>query len=241
MKRKLLLIVLMMIFISFLLSSEKPQKIETGKKEFSPEELKRLDDEYEKIVEQVIIKDNFPQSWNNVINAGDIILDGSTFGTYTKKGWQGLEYISQKESLKGIKSITVYVLVSGKEEVDKKVKDCGLKEYLIKTDVELKLRLAGIKVLSNEELLRKDSAVLTINVNLMESSTLSDFIFLIGVKLYQDTLLKRDIKKYLPSITWEYRYYGIVDISLIKEFIRNEIKDGIDEFINDYLEVNPKE
>lgn len=132
-------------------------------------------------------------------------------------------------TLKGIN--TVYVLV---EDLPPGAKVLGLAKETIQTDVELKLRLAGIRVVTREESFRLPGApYLYVNLNLADSAQNGGA----SVELKQNVFLERNGEFAYGVATWE---TGIVMRTPTAQFIRNSVKDMVDQFLNAWLSVNPK-
>ncbi len=144
-----------------------------------------------------------------------------------------------KETLKGLKGFDVLV-----DYLDPDIEKDGLRRSSIQTDVELKLRLAGIKVLTLEESAKEPgSPYLYISVNSMKAgrSETGLYAYNIAVELRQYVILLRDKKIMCTATTWTTGgLIGTVGKKRV-ESIRDSIKDIIDIFINDYLAMNPKE
>lgn len=138
------------------------------------------------------------------------------------------------ESLKGLKG--VYVLV---ESIPSEIIEEKLTKEQIQTDVELKLRLAGIKVVPREERFSTPGwPTLYINVNaILRKEGL--VVYNIHIQLEQSVYLKRATKTEITATTWSNGSIGFVGLGKMRE-IRDSIKDMVDIFINDYLSVNPK-
>ncbi len=138
-----------------------------------------------------------------------------------------------RASLKGLKG--VYVLI---EPLQADVERGGLNKTSIQTDVELKLRQAGITVLTEAEMLAAlGHPTLYINVNTHSGPM---YAFSIRVELCQDVRLDRDPSLQLSdATTWSVGAVGTVGRNNFRD-IRDHIKDSVDEFINAYLSVNPK-
>ena len=141
---------------------------------------------------------------------------------------------SEKESLKGIKALRVVV-----EDLKPEIENDGLLKRTIQTDVELKLRLAGIKVIDNSDL-NEGNSFIYVNANILKSSNNNFYTYNISVNLKQDVFLARNNKLCFGVITWNSQSIGLIDKGELPE-IRQDIKDHMDVFINDYLEMNPKE
>jgi hypothetical protein len=132
---------------------------------------------------------------------------------------------------RAMKGLTgVFVLI---EHLDIGTGKIGLTIEEIQTDVELKLRLAGMRVLTKEQISVGD-AVLYVNVNIMDDATAAA----ISVDLDQDVVLYRDKTIFLPNAkTWG-RETLLVNPS--RSGTRNAIKDQTDRFLNTWLAANPR-
>ncbi len=129
-----------------------------------------------------------------------------------------------RKTLKGISALTVVV-----EHVANDIDPSGTLISQIQTDVELKLRLAGIMVnQESEQFLYVDA-----NIVRIESGR---YIFNCILELNQGVTLKRN-NTFCFACTWSANCAGITN-SLEK--IRDSVKDLVDIFINAYLSVNPK-
>ena len=159
-----------------------------------------------------------------------------------------------RESLKGIEGVGVVV-----ECLRPEAKEGGLTEQQLQTDVELRLRKAGVRVISFEEtpLRAPGSPFLYVAVNIRpkavtylkeaiphRSKQLPIYPYGLDVEFRQAVTVVRD-----PSITvstattWiSGRIFGgvsIVTADLMRLQIRDHVAAEVDEFINDYLAVNP--
>jgi hypothetical protein len=109
---------------------------------------------------------------------------------------------------------------------------------LIQTDVELKLRLAGIQVLTQAE---SQSAPgrpwLCLIATIQRSGQAPTYHYNIGLELQQDVILVRNPSVTTRGPTWS---TGGLGGSSDIQVLRDVIKDNVDIFINAYLSVNPK-
>jgi hypothetical protein len=139
---------------------------------------------------------------------------------------------SDQEALVGLKG--VYVLV---EYIRPELERLGIIEKQIKTDVELRLRKAGVRVLTKvEKSNTPDAATLYVKENgLITSRGL--YLFSIDVQLLQLVTLARGSR--VVGCIWIHNDIGIVGIDNISK-IRPRLADLVDKFINDYLAANPK-
>lgn len=146
-------------------------------------------------------------------------------------------------SLKDLKGVRVIVLFLTED-----IKNLGLTEEVIQTDVELKLRMVGINVASNAEELYKipgtpQLLVCITGYTVMEKTDTRDkgVAYHVSISVLQSTFLDRNPKLRVLAVTWEFAMIGLAytDQGLVSQ-IRNSVKDRADNFINAYLSVNPK-
>jgi hypothetical protein len=167
----------------------------------------------------------------------------------------------ETRSLSGLKAVDVLI-----EKLDRDIEHAGLSREQLKTDIELRLRKAGITLLADlpevdwqkvpnstdkkewDKFLtaamalgdaRRQRATLYLNV---ESLKEEDFyIYHIELDVQQDAVLERDKEIYAPgTATWDRAVLGMAgkahDVPL---YLRQRVATLVDEFINDYLSVNP--
>jgi len=135
-----------------------------------------------------------------------------------------------RQTLKGLGGM--YVIVDG---VDPEIEQGGLTKAQIKTDAELKLGFAGIKMVSG------GGPYLYVRVDVLklkgEGAYTGVYTYEIGIELKQDVILSRDTGIEEFATTWSTGAFGLTpDLNII----RSTTKDYIDEFISAYLSVNPK-
>jgi hypothetical protein len=137
----------------------------------------------------------------------------------------------KQKTLVGLKGLGVIV-----EDINPEAERLGLTRNQIITDVELRLRKARIKVLTEKERIEtQGKPFLYVNVN---TNIGNDFcIYGISVKLDEDVTLTNG--KIVMGNIWEISSIGGVAIYNINH-IRRDVGDLIDHFINDYLAANPR-
>jgi hypothetical protein len=144
------------------------------------------------------------------------------------------------ESLRGLTGVGVSVESFSSEVKDKLPFD----KNQIRVDVELKLRMAGIKVLSDEERFNTPGMpFLYVRVHIGEISDLLPdlppvFTYNITVQLHQQVYLARN-SELLFGTTWEKSVTGAVNIKNVST-TRDRVRYFLDQFIYDYFLVNPK-
>lgn len=132
----------------------------------------------------------------------------------------------------------MYVVV---EDFDLGAEEAGLTEEKVRGDVELQLRLAGIKVLSAEEgLATKSKAFLYVTVTTVKGELHQEYAGSVEVSLRERVYLAREPETMTLAATWDKISIGLGSSDIAKSKIRESIKDLVDEFINDYLAANQK-
>jgi len=146
----------------------------------------------------------------------------------------------QVETLKSLKGVWVFVGVSSG------AKNAGVTKDQIKTDVELRLRKAGIKIFSTSEESRRTPGAPFLYVNIDIIKLTNDlYSYAVYLDLLQLAILHRDA--ILPIINWESTNrvttwttgYGIRTARSINS-IRESLADDVDKFSNDFLSINSK-
>jgi hypothetical protein len=140
--------------------------------------------------------------------------------------------IDQK-ALVGLKGVHVLV-----EAISPEVERIGLTRNQLQTDVELRLRKAGVRVLTQKECFETPGMpYLYVLIHIGFIKHLDGYIFATTVSLKQTVRLAGGGQT-IGSI-WEGRGLGFVGPEKIGQ-IRGMINDRVDDFINDYLAANPK-
>jgi len=137
-------------------------------------------------------------------------------------------------TLRGLQGVSLHV-----EPLDPQIEKSGLTKNQIQTDTELKLKLAGINVLTGGEFLKASGhPFLYVDVNIsMLKTQITRYLFYIRVELNQEVVLVRTPDTKVSAVTWSTGGWGI-DFSI--DNIRQTVKTQVDKFINAYLAENPK-
>jgi hypothetical protein len=138
---------------------------------------------------------------------------------------------SPEESLRGLKAMRVLV-----ENIKTDVVSAALSQNQLKTDTELQLRKAGIRVESTPGL-----PFLYIRVTAQKRNVLREelYAFSIMVEVHQMVTLARDLSILTWGVTWSSGSIGTVGISQLSS-IRDLVAEHVEKFISDYLAVNSK-
>jgi hypothetical protein len=143
---------------------------------------------------------------------------------------------SERKSLKGLKGVYVPIENFG----ENKEEGGGLTTSQLQTDVELRLRKAGIRILTKEEwLATKGGPYLYVSVFPVMTPDVY-FYASIEVQLKQNVLLERDpSNKVFGCSSWSRKTAGYGGKANFVKGVRDSVGDLVDKFINDYLAVNP--
>jgi hypothetical protein len=122
------------------------------------------------------------------------------------------------------------------ESLKPAVKQAGLSRGQLVTDVELRLRSSGIKVLTETQChLTPGAPCLYLNVNAIPDG--GDFVYSICLELAQRVRLDRSPSAgVFVAPTWHTGEVGPDDVNGIRQAVR----DRVDDFANDFLSVNPR-
>jgi hypothetical protein len=160
-------------------------------------------------------------------------------GVFALQLWAGIhigKLQPRQRSLAGISVMGVVV-----QDLTKDAIEAGLIKEQIRTDVELKLRREGIRIVSEEEQLKvPGSPCINVQINCLRHKTLPILVFDINVTLIQGVFLMRNQEITAIGGTWFRDLLGCVGDSLFVSTVRQGVDDLVDIFLNDYLAANPK-
>ncbi len=133
------------------------------------------------------------------------------------------------DTLKGIQGVGAVV-----ENLRSDIEAAGLHGADVRTDVELKLRVAGIKVLTNGEALKQPGfPQLYVNISIMVGQGPISGIaaYNLSVALKQGVILATDSSINTWTSTWQSDAVGYSGAGMLPK-LRDNIKDMVDKFIN---------
>jgi hypothetical protein len=141
-----------------------------------------------------------------------------------------------RKSLIGLRGVSVLV-----EDLPTEAQRVGLTTGAIQTDAELRLRLAGIAVLSDDVADKTCAPVLYLDAMVYHTDQ-PLWGYSTTVALLQCVQLVRDPAIMVTNATtWEImRVGGAARPPNVTDRVRTELKDQVDSFINAYLAMNPK-
>lgn len=176
-----------------------------------------------------------PKADENVL---DLLPDEDYGVSTTAPPAPKFRYISDdKETLRGLNGVLVVV-----EKLNPSAERDGLTAEQLRVDTELRLRKAGVRVLSQKECAMDErSPYLYVAVNLRtERAPLEGaYIFSISVELLQEVYLRGNAYAKTHATTWSTESVGSVGQHNLRQ-VREAVGNYVDIFLNDYLAVNPK-
>jgi hypothetical protein len=140
-----------------------------------------------------------------------------------------------RSTLAGLRGVCLIV-----QDLPAAAQEVRLTEDAIRTDAELKLRLAGIRLLTQDEARREPGAPALFLVNNVVGSN-AFYGYGLTNDLRQAASLVRDPRIETMVSTWSVRMSGCCAArGMVTSHVREAFKDMLDHFIKAYLSVNPK-
>jgi hypothetical protein len=142
----------------------------------------------------------------------------------------------QREVLRGLKGLKVVV-----ESLPTDIERLGLTKRDVMSDVETRLRQAGIKVYPN--FMAPSMTALYVNIHIINPPQARNFVvYTINVLLMENSYLKRDVGtvgdlKEVRAADWIKSMVGILPITDVRD-IRKKLDRELSKFISDYFSVN---
>lgn len=145
--------------------------------------------------------------------------------------------LSDPTWLKNLKEVHVFT-AGVTSDFERKV---SVYKAQIQTDVELRLRKAGMRVLSPKEHQPGVTAFLVVNILVAEFSGTDELpsLYAISLDLFLNQPFKFTSSNGHYAITWHEAAVYLYGEETVKN-LRSAILDLVDRFINDYLAANPK-
>ncbi len=146
-------------------------------------------------------------------------------------------YKEERESLRGLEGVRVII-----ESDNILVNHQGFTVQQIQADIELRLQVSGIKILTNQEYIKvPGSPYLNIDINIFFSNALQVYVYSLNIDLRQDVVLNRDKSlSFIGVPTWTSPgRVGIIESSDLKN-LPQKINAMVEEFIYDYLRMNQR-
>jgi hypothetical protein len=139
--------------------------------------------------------------------------------------------VGQPEVLKGLEAVRLEV-----ERIKPEIERDGLFRETLYSDMELKLRIAGIKVLSEEQAQqRPDAPTLYLNVDALKCSF--GYVYNIGLYLIEPATL---VRKPMKTFAMFLRIPEQLGIASRLSDVREAAGDVLDEFVRTWKESNSR-
>ncbi len=139
-------------------------------------------------------------------------------------------------NLVSIKDMHIFVV-----NLNEDAESTGLTKEQLKMSVELKLRLVGIKVNSEEEWFASShSACIYVQITSVGLNNIPSSVYDVSINFKQDVTLVRSPYSTVNATTWERSLVGFCPQNDFQKIVQDTVKDLMDDFINDYLTANPK-
>jgi L-alanine-DL-glutamate epimerase-like enolase superfamily enzyme len=155
-------------------------------------------------------------------------------------------YVSDKETLKGIRAVEVDV----EDHLSEDAVNSGLTREQLQTDVEVKLRIAGIPIYDPSDATAEAASewrsngapALRVTVGTVAYDPVRGLdVFVLDMDVIACVWLYGNPLHFTWAPIWSAPIdYGVSDAEK-PDAIRQIVKDRVDIFINDYLTVNPKD
>jgi len=110
----------------------------------------------------------------------------------------------------------------------------GLTTESLRTAAELRLRRAGIRVLTEEQ---SNGNFLSVEVFELKKSDGEFYAYSINVEFYQPMRLDRDPSLRVMGTTWARRMVGLIGVNKLPQ-MRDNVSEAVDTFSNDFLAEN---
>ena len=139
----------------------------------------------------------------------------------------------EKASLVGLSRVYVVVTTTPQAEQD------GLTSADLKTEVEARLRTAGIKVIEKAEW-AVDDGILSITISALPIEKLPLYACSFTVDLKQTVIPLRDRNTRMMGATWQAGGIAAFGRPKFKEAAKRNTIEFVDSFISDYKAANPQ-
>jgi hypothetical protein len=142
--------------------------------------------------------------------------------------------VPERESLRGLVGMEVLV-----EPLDIEIEQLGLQTLKLQSDVKQRLQKAGVKVLTeHERLATPTAAMLIVQVDALHDR-ISRYFYTTDLFLTQRVRLEGHVATEVFAVTWmKLGSLGMIaddNVKLLEEHVLRKV----DQFIKDYLSVNP--
>ncbi len=140
--------------------------------------------------------------------------------------------LSQPSTVRGLKALAV-----GISQLPPELKDIGLKEADLYSDVAEAFEKSGIRIITRRYGIAGDPDFI---VDIFGGEFIEGVItYCIDIRLDQPVILERDPNIRSDATTWSQKYIGVAGYATPPAEIRTKLKRLVDLFVKDYISVNP--
>lgn len=142
------------------------------------------------------------------------------------------------DSLQGLPGVNVVVNLDEDDALQEVAAEDDLTIETLRADVELQLRLAGIRLLTDDErLVTPPSAILSVTVGLVAASDLPGVhAFALTVGLYQTVSLASGVQ--ISAETWNRGQVGFAASRRVRALVREQVRERVKAFAQAWRTVN---
>ncbi len=139
----------------------------------------------------------------------------------------------ERSTLKDLQHVAVVI---GK--LEKEVRNDGLRLQQLRTDVESRLRMVGMKIIDRGHTTRPyGPARLYVKVD-AEKTKYCGYALSVRVELHQSVLLLHGSRDSVSATTWHTSLAGMVPVHKMPHTVRAWLVDIVDQFVNDHSAAN---
>jgi hypothetical protein len=139
----------------------------------------------------------------------------------------------QRASLAGMSRVYVVVTATPTAEQD------GVTSAFIKTEVESRLRAAGVKVIDKGDW-AIDDGILSITISALPIEKVPLYACSFSVDLKQTLISMRDRSTRIMGATWQTSGIAAIGRAQLKETAKRNVLEFVDGFISDYVAANTR-
>lgn len=144
--------------------------------------------------------------------------------------------IEGSDVLAGLDGIYVLVDAQGAEE-----QQTGLTEQVLRTAIELRIRRAGVRVLTDVERMKTPRGAALVYYLLVVKPEIDIYAFREDLYIVEAVWLTDGSNRRLMARTWQATtHVGTSGASGLRNMVIDSARQLTDEFLNDYLAANPK-
>ncbi len=145
--------------------------------------------------------------------------------------------VKQRDALEGLESIVVVA-----QEPPADAKAAGLTQQQIQSDVEMKLKLAGLEVLAKDDMeVEPHTPTLNVSVCILSQKDTQFYAVSIMLNLQQPVILGKEPNTVVLANTWERASLSVFDKEILLSAVSAKVKEQVSFFIRDFRAANKRQ